>query len=1178
MLTSTNYCAWRAQFDSLLIGYDLYGFVDGSRLCPPVTIIAPPSTIALPNPAYMLWIRQDQLLLNAIIGSLTATLVPFIAAKKTSLDAWKSLEKTYASLSRGRIMELHGKLANPIKGSRTITEYMLEIQACIDSLALMNKPVDFDELSIRILNGLDDSYTNLSSALQARETPIEFDELFEKLLQVESQLALLAKSVPSHSASAFAAPMASGSSKSSTNYTSNNRSLYQSHNRLQQHHNSNRITLQGSLRGPAPAAPQSSGRGYLGRCQVCGVTGHSARQCRLVPSQIWDSIPAPPRGPRPPPRVNTATHYSSPHSESDWVVDSGASHHVTTDLANLSLHQPYTDSDNVVIGDGTCLPIKNTGSMRLSTNHNPVLLTNVLHVPSMSLNLVSVSALCATNAVNVIFLDDCFQVQDRQTGVIMVTGQRKDGVYLWPKSTTPTSNNQVAAFSSFKKSSSLISLWHSRLGHPSAKIFSQQLSSLGISFSHSVLNNFSCNSCFINKMHKLPFFESTVTSNSPLELIYSDVWTSPVHALDGYKYYVIFVDHFTKYIWFYPLHRKSDVYDIFVKFKKLVENYFSRTIKTLYTDRGGEFLALRHFLSNHGISHLTTPPHTPEHNGYSERRHRHIVETGLALLHCASLPITFWSYAFATAVYLINRMPKVNLQSQSSYERLFRRKPNSKKLRVFGCLCFPWLRPYTKHKLDPRSSACLFLGYSLTQSAFICLDLSSQKIIVSRHVKFIENEFPYPDTAPGLSPSLDPLITASSWLSPALVPVNDDPAPTTSDPQLNQQPPPASTTLLDSGSPSTDPESCQLSNPGLVPAVSTLGAPVIDPGFVTVAPTLPDSGCVPESRSESQPLPPVNSHPMTTRFKNAIVKPNPKYGLSTTLSGDTEPTSVSQAVKSPHWLQAMNIEYQALIRNKTWTLVPPDPRQNLVGNKWVFRIKRHPDGSIERYKARLVAKGFHQGPGVEFHETFSPVINPVTVRTVLTIALHKKWDVRQLDVNNAFLNGRLTEEVYMAQPQGMRDPDFPNHVCCLQKAIYGLKQAPRAWYNELRAFLLSLGFHTSQSDTSLFVLTRGSSVTYFLVYVDDLLITGSDPKVVVAIIRQLDATFSTKDLGLLSFFCGVEVLPTRDGILLSQHKYVVDLLRKHNMLDSKPVSTPLAVGSPLTLHDGAAKVNSTMYR
>ena len=129
------------------------------------------------------------------------------------------------------------------------------------------------------------------------------------------------------------------------------------------------------------------------------------------------------------------------------------------------------------------------------------------------------------------------------------------------------------------------------------------------------------------------------------------------------------------------------------------------------------------------------------------------METGLALLHRACLPLKFWTFAFATAVYLINRMPKVNLQSHSSYERLFQKSPNSHNLRVFGCLCYPWLHPYAAHKLDPWSSACLFLGYSLTQSAFICFDLSTHNLLISRHVKFIEHDFPYPASSPSFSSS-----------------------------------------------------------------------------------------------------------------------------------------------------------------------------------------------------------------------------------------------------------------------------------------------------------------------------------------------------------------------------------------------------------------------------------------
>ena len=155
-------------------------------------------------------------------------------------------------------------------------------------------------------------------------------------------------------------------------------------------------------------------------------------------------------------------------------------------------------------------------------------------------------------------------------------------------------------------------MWHSHLSHPSLHIFCKFLSVLNISFLEDHLCSFSYTSYNINKSHKLPFAQSSITSSSPLDVIFFDVWTSPVSSSDGFHYYVIFVDHYTKYIWLYPLHRKSDVHSTFVAFKQLIKNYFTTTVKTLYTYNGGEFLVLQSFLATHAITHLTTPPHTPE--------------------------------------------------------------------------------------------------------------------------------------------------------------------------------------------------------------------------------------------------------------------------------------------------------------------------------------------------------------------------------------------------------------------------------------------------------------------------------------------------------------------------------------------------------------------------------------
>jgi hypothetical protein len=188
------------------------------------------------------------------------------------------------------------------------------------------------------------------------------------------------------------------------------------------------------------------------------------------------------------------------------------------------------------------------------------------------------------------------------------------------------------------------------------------------------------------------------------------------------------------------------------------------------------------------------------------------------------------------------------------------------------------------------------------------------------------------------------------------------------------------------------------------------------------------------------------------------------------------------------------------------------------------------------------------------------------------------WILRQMDVNNAFLHGELTETVYMSQPPGFKDQTHPHHVCKLRKAIYGLKQAPRSWYLTLKHALIQLGFHTSKSDSSLFIYHHGSVMCYMLVYVDDLVLTGNDSSFVQSLIQQLGDQFSLKDMGSLNYFLGVEVVSTCAGLFLSQHQYIRDFLSKTNMVGAKDVSTPLSTGISLKLDDGTASVDSSDFR
>jgi len=252
----------------------------------------------------------------------------------------------------------------------------------------------------------------------------------------------------------------------------------------------------------------------------------------------------------------------------------------------------------------------------------------------------------------------------------------------------------------------------------------------------------------------------------------------------------------------------------------------------------------------------------------------------------------------------------------------------------------------------------------------------------------------------------------------------------------------------------------------------------------------------------------------------------------------------------------------------------------VIGCKWVYKVKRKSDGTVERYKARLVAKGFKQRYGIDYEDTFSPVVKAATIRLILSIAATHGWTLRQLDVQNAFLHGLLDEEVYMDQPPGYADNSHPTYVCKLDKAIYGLKQAPRAWYARLCGKLVSLGFVPSKADTSLFYLNKGGYTVFVLVYVDDIIVASSSDEVAKTLLSDLQKDFALKDLGDLHYFLGMEVKRDKDGLTLSQTRYAKDILARSGMSKCKPVDTPLPSTQKLNIEDGTklGAEDSTRYR
>ena len=1012
-LTKTSFLVWRSLLEPFLQGHDLYGFIDGTKTPPhPYTSTSPDGSIIIStDPETVQWFRQDQLILSMLMSTISEELLPQVLGCRTAQELWNAVERTFTSASRANTMTLHYQLATAKKGNSSIVDYFHRLKHTAATLAAASQPLNDYEFTSYLLAGLGSEYNSLVTSITTRVEPLTMDDLLGHLLAHETRL-------EHHSKSDSLFPTANVAARSTHQHRGRggHRGFSRSNNNFRSRGRSHnpQFSASGSSNSSGLLSPPKNipTMGSRPTCQVCGKLGHTALTCYHRFDQAYQSAG---------PNLTAYAANSSYSPDINWYPDTGATHHITSDLNNLNLHsESYDGPDQIQVGNGTHLAIKNIGASKLSPSN--FILRNILHVPQITKNLLSVQKFTHDNNVFLEFHPSYFFVKDCKSGRILHCGLSRNGLYHWFPSSSAA---PPRVFSSERVS---FMDWHARLGHPTDRILRHVMSHFNLPVASNKKLSV-CTACRRGKSHQLPFSLSHHKSTVPLELIFSDVWgPSPILSNNGARYYVIFVDHFSKFTWFYPIHCKSDVFTIFPKFQAYVERLFDRKIKSIQTDGGGEYQKLRHLFTTHGIHHRITCPHTHEQNGSVERKHRHIVEMGLTLLAHSSAPLHYWAEAFQTACYLINRLPTPVLNHESPFQKLFNLRPNYTFLRVFGCACWPHLRPYNKHKLDFRSTECVFLGYSPSHRGYQCLHLPSKRIYISRHVLFDESSFPFSRLSPAPSPAPPP----QTLLYP--LPLNPSLPPNTPNAVL---------------APMDIPSAQQIEPSSPTQSLTSSPTNTISFSSQQVAPMVP---------ANEDPPPP--RHAMQTRSRNNIFKPKmlpdgliryplPKALLTTAYSEEVEPTSYSTAAQHPAWRAAMNTEFDALLNNGTWTLVPATSNMNIVGCKWVFRLKGRADGTIERYKARLVAKGFHQQPGVDFGDTYSPVIKPTTIRLVLSLAISSGWLVRQIDVHSAFLHGWLSEDVYMAQPPGFLHPQFPNHICKLHKALYGLKQAPRAWYSRL---------------------------------------------------------------------------------------------------------------------------------
>ncbi|KAD5317239.1 hypothetical protein E3N88_17185 [Mikania micrantha] len=589
---------------------------------------------------------------------------------------------------------------------------------------------------------------------------------------------------------------------------------------------------------------------------------------------------------------------------------------------------------------------------------------------------------------------------------------------------------------------------------------------------------------------------------------------------------------------------------------------------------------MKAFYSEQGISLETTCPHTPQQNGVAERKHRHLLEVARAIRFEANLPIRFWGECVLTAAYIINRVPSKVLNNKTPYEVLLGRPASYDHMRVFGCLVYYWNSDTKGDKFEPRGKRGIFLGYPPGTKGYCIYDLELKRLVLTRHVKFVEECFPFLDDH------------HNNKDEPALKGMNEDWVKGGDVPTMHEHPEdmhnnshvddenlgPHTNNIVhedteneheDSGTNQVPNEAENNDTEHHRPTRTRSQPQHLKDYAVRLPPSIDHANPAPDQATSTV-------HPLSHYVSYDHFSANHKAFISA-IDSHNELKSFREASQDHRWREAMEKEIKALEQNGTWTLAELPVGKKAIDSKWVYKVKHKPNGEVERYKARLVAKGYTQLEGVDYQDTFAPVAKLVTMRTLLALAVKRDWHIHQLDVNNAFLHGDLEEEVYMKVPQGFSNKE-ETRVCRLQKSIYGLKQASRNWYYKFTSVLIELGYKQSVADSSLFTYKINKIHVAALIYVDDVIIVGNDIKKIEETKGELDKRFTIKDLGTLKYFLGIEVARTKDGIVLSQRKYTLDILRDMGLEGCRPSAFPMEQGLKLNKGEDEHRVDAEQYR
>lgn len=995
-----------------------------------------------------------------------------VSEETSAKGVWDKLKAAFedSGLMR-RVGLLRTLITTKLEQCNNMEDFVNRIISTANKLNGAGMKLDDEWIGTLLLAGLSSRYEPMIMAIESSGVKISSDQIKTKLLQ-ETVTA------------------SDGNSTGESSMFTHTRHGQQT----QQHHNTNKSNYK-------PGQGHQGQRSVM-KCFKCGKVGHFSRDCRS----------SKPTGPNKGGHGRNESNWSCTTGQYDrdaWYLDSGATAHMTKN-ADLVVEMRASSSGTVTVANQTELKVEGEGVVKLKTLKSNVSVSQVLVVPEICANLLSVSGM-VRKGMRLVFDSRGCSIEDECSGVPIATATEVNGLYRL-EVTKPASG-----FLTQKGDSAIV--WHRRLAHTNFEMLRRLDHQLKMHHDGGMPHP--CEICVLGKHTRLPFGKSSTKSTSVLELVHSDVCgPMQVSSLQASRYFVTFIDDFSKRVVVYGIETKSMVLKVFKDFRMKAENHTGKKIRTLRSDNGGEYCngAMKDYLRSAGIVHQTTVPYNPEQNGVAERMNRTLVEKARCMLFDAKMPTKFWAEAVVTAAFITNRLP--SQENKMSPEEIWSKKrPELSGLRVFGCKAMALIPTQKRSKFDPKSKSSIFIGYCTTTKGYRLYDPESGKIFVSRDVKFFENQQGVePKTKEVNYPNFSNFYFIENKNE---VEENTDPMP------------------IDDGNVVVEEDDSFEEEDNFADADYT---PDVDV-------TIPTSTTPRRSNRTRQP---VNNY-MSNVVEVTSTTPDPAT-INEALSGKN----------AEHWQCAINDEMSSLQANRTWSLVDLPTGRKAIANKWVFKTKIGGDGRIDKFKARLVIKGCAQREGIDYEETFSPVVRYSTVRYLIALAAKYDMDIDHMDAVTAFLQGDLKEEVYMQQPIGMEDGT--KRVCRLNKSLYGLKQASRTWNEKLNCALINAGLTCSRVDTCVYFKVNDESITIVAVYVDDLLIISNNVKEKNHIKAQLNKNFKMTDNGAAKFFLGMHISRDRQAgtIKISQQKYLREVLERFGMSDCNPVTTPADVNVKLS--------------